>query len=276
MWSYAQREQPVASAPVAAPPGWSFESLVGNAALASEIPAAAPGTVQASSSESPWWSEESPGGGLGGTDGSHSVISPVGGESGEVARQEDWGNENVLAWEQELAAAGPIASHLPQPAKASLGSPAYYLERIADFARRNPGAPEPDYYRGYGWKYCVVFSEELYLSLSDAGQRWCIETRMNLQIAIERKLIADPAGFAALESDSDALREFAFDTHPIAYLEAGLADLPLTDLLQIAATPELGDLLTRAGIEQILVTAGAVASEWGAELATGQEVDLVF
>jgi hypothetical protein len=44
--------------------------------------------------------------------------------------------------------------------------------------------------------------------------------------------------FAELERDGDAFRKFVYDTHPEAYFEAGVCDLPDGDLLKIAGTPD--------------------------------------
>ena len=42
-----------------------------------------------------------------------------------------------------------------------------------------------------------------------------------------------------LELNSDTFMTFAFNTHPLAYLDAGLADLPFSDLWLIVSQPNL-------------------------------------
>ena len=56
-----------------------------------------------------------------------------------------------------------------------------------------------------------------------------------------------------LELDDDNFKTFAFKTHPLAYLDAGLADLGISDLSKIGMQPniqEWGDLRTlkQAGV----------------------------
>jgi len=56
-----------------------------------------------------------------------------------------------------------------------------------------------------------------------------------------------------LELDDDNFKTFAFKTHPLAYLDAGLADLSISDLSKIGMQPniqEWGDLRTlkQAGV----------------------------
>ncbi|MGC4067398.1 MAG: hypothetical protein QM784_22685 [Polyangiaceae bacterium] len=66
-----------------------------------------------------------------------------------------------------------------------------------------------------------------------------------------------------LEQRNDAFRSFAYGTHQDAYLNAGLRFLPVTDLARIAATPDLGDLLTVDGIKQLLGTGVSLVPQWG-------------
>jgi hypothetical protein len=50
-----------------------------------------------------------------------------------------------------------------------------------------------------------------------------------------------------LELEDDTFKAFAFKTHPLAYLDGGLADLPTWDLAKISAQPniqEWGDIRT--------------------------------
>lgn len=148
------------------------------------------------------------------------------------------------------ASAPPDAN---QPAAIPTGNRDYYKQRLADFERRNPGMKPPDYYLSYGDKYCQKFSNLGPKDLSPAGLAWRDKTLKNLQDAIEAKRAADPAGFAQLERDPAAFKAFAFGTHPDAYIQGGLFDLPASDLLKIGTTPELRDLLSPDGIKQVFV-----------------------
>jgi hypothetical protein len=155
-------------------------------------------------------------------------------------------------------------ARLPTPI-APVGSLDYYAERHADFEQREPGRSAPDYYLGYGDRYVRRFSEEVYPLLSAAGQRWLVDVRVGLQVAIEDELARDPNAFAVLEADGPAFRRFAFDTHPQAYWDAGLGGLPVADLLTIGLTPDSEDLLSFEGIVQVGDIAGRLAGAWGAD-----------
>jgi hypothetical protein len=142
------------------------------------------------------------------------------------------------------------------PAAVQPGSSDYYQQRYDDFVARNPGVDPPDYYLGYGQKYADRFSSLDGRDLSNEGLQWRDNTLLALQQAIEDKRTSDPEGFAELERDPDAFRAFAFGTHPAAYVDSGLYGLPAQDLLVIAATPDINDVLSQEGIDQSLITVG--------------------
>ncbi len=162
------------------------------------------------------------------------------------------------------------ASTLPAAVPA-LGEMNYYQQRIADFKRRHPDLPVPSYYTQYASKYIDRFTYDIGPQLSPAGQAWVARARKNLQVAIEKKRAADPAAFDRLECNDAAFLKFAYSTHPAAYLDAGLAKLPMSDLIKIGAGPDIKDLLSPAGLEQVEVTAVQVAEskadDFGAEIA---------
>jgi hypothetical protein len=101
--------------------------------------------------------------------------------------------------------------------------------------------------------------------LSAKGQAWIWKTFRLLQMAIENRLSANPAAFDALEKDAAAFKKFAYDTHPKAYLDGGLHELPVTDLARIAATPDLGDIMTLDGASQILKTGVGIVPQWAGD-----------
>lgn len=145
-----------------------------------------------------------------------------------------------------------------EPAAVELGLD-YYEQRAEDFQERNPGLEPPDYYLDYGDKYAERFSSLDATDLSPEGLEWRDKTLDALQQAIEDKRAEDPEGFAELERDPDAFREFAYGTHPDAYVDSGLFDLSIQDITVIGATPDIGDVLTRDGIGQTLVTLGKLS-----------------
>lgn len=144
----------------------------------------------------------------------------------------------------------------PTPAPVQVGTADYYQQRYNDFVARNPGVDPPDYYLEYGQKYADRFSSLDGRDLSSEGLQWRDNTLVALQQAIEDLRISDPEAFAELERDPEAFRSFAFGSHPAAYVESGLYDLPAQDLLVIAATPDIGDVLSGEGIDQSLITVG--------------------
>ena len=145
-----------------------------------------------------------------------------------------------------------IGNALPQPLPALVGSVGYYRARYDDFARRNPGLEPPDYYLEYGAKYARTFSRTLFPELSGQGQVWLIAARLLLQLAFENRLLADAAAFADLERKSGSLKKFAFESHAGAYLQAGLAGLDLADQTRIGLHPSLRDVLSPAGLKQVM------------------------
>lgn len=133
----------------------------------------------------------------------------------------------------------------------------YYQRRHLDFQARHPDKSPPSYYLGYGDVYVRRFTEVLAPELSQEGQEWLVRARKNLQVAIEDELARNPD----IELDDAAFTAFAYDTHGPAYLDAGLVDLPLGDLIRIAVTPNLSDTLNAKGLKVITETAGIVARE---------------
>ena len=154
------------------------------------------------------------------------------------------------------------------PVAVEPGSRDYYQQRYDDFVARNPGVEPPDYYLEYGQKYADRFSSLDDRDLSAEGLAWRDRTLVALQQAIEDKRIGDPEGFAELERDPEAFRRFAFETHPAAYVDSGLYDLPVQDLLVIAGTPDINDVLSQEGIDQSLITVG--------ELEAGDVPDILL
>jgi len=159
------------------------------------------------------------------------------------------------------------ASTLPHPLPAAVTTVGYYAARNKDFQTRYPSPPPnpPSYYLGYGNKYAHRFTTVLAPKLSAKGQAWIWRTFTNLQLAMENKLLANKAAFDVLEKDDAAFKKFAYGTHPKAYLKGGLHELPATDLVKIAKTPDLGDLMTIDGIKQVFKTAIGLVPQWAGD-----------
>jgi hypothetical protein len=169
----------------------------------------------------------------------------------------------ALAWASTASAQSPPALF---PAE-RYGSLHYYRFRNRDFLERNPSLSPPDYYLSYGDKYIRRFTFSTRPALTAAGRAWLERTRALLQAFIEEAIVSDPAGFALLETDGAAFRAFAFSTHPDAYWEAGLAELPIRDLLLILFTPDVADLLSDEGRAQTRDIELRLLSDWAERAA---------
>lgn len=142
-----------------------------------------------------------------------------------------------------------------EPAPVSPGLD-YYAQRALDYTIRHPhanGAGAVTYYLDYGQRYCDRFNRQLRPRLSLAGQVWVRQTCLLLQLAIEQTRAENPAAFARLEEDADAFHTWVYATHAKAYIQGGIADLPLRDLLLIVATIDCDDLVTAAALPEIVM-----------------------
>ncbi|MBN1993015.1 MAG: hypothetical protein JW953_09955 [Anaerolineae bacterium] len=139
----------------------------------------------------------------------------------------------------------------------------YYAARAKDYLARHkttPPATPPDYYLAYGDKYVRRFTNQLRPKLSSAGQAWLDLTGFLLQWQMEQQRKTNPVAFARLEENPAAFRQFAYSTHAEAYIRAGIADLSLKEWCLIALTPDPGDILCPAGIQQVLKVAGHITA----------------
>lgn len=130
----------------------------------------------------------------------------------------------------------------------------------------------------YGYKYCVAFGKILRQYMSGEGKLWVDNTLLCLQKYMESGLIyknwlpetASQADFKKningnlfsfykdIELDNKRFKEFAFATHPDAYLEGGLSDLlykwKFKDLVLIMLTPDFIEWLDSSTRKQAMVT----------------------
>lgn len=140
-----------------------------------------------------------------------------------------------------------------------------HWSRHANFMMRHIGCGHlpPDYYISYGYYYCYTYGERLEPRLSGQGKEWLSDARYLLQRNIELGLIDNMKGDEInvvcrrypnrsvqmevtryeLEIDPVTFKTFAFNTHVPAYLDAGLADLPITDLMRIGTQPNAEEWL---------------------------------
>lgn len=147
--------------------------------------------------------------------------------------------------------------------------------RHGNFMMRHIGCGHrpPSYYVGYGYYYCSTYGAKLFPKLSPAGQAWLRSARWwlqkNMELGLKQnmqgntiRLTSQKPGNGSftmevvqyqLELVDDTFKTFAFKTHPLAYLDGGLAQLSIWDLAKIAMQPSI--------------------QEWGDGRTWGQAVD---
>ena len=134
-----------------------------------------------------------------------------------------------------------IRDSLPADLTTVHGTLEFYLERYEDFRMRNPDLPAPEYYLDYGLKYFDRFHENK-SDMAPVTQGWIDRTGLALQVGMEEARMANPAAYAELERNGEAFREFAYATHPDAYVNSGLHQVPFGDRIAIGMTPDFSDL----------------------------------
>lgn len=159
--------------------------------------------------------------------------------------------------------------------------------RHASFMMRHIdcGHKPPDYYVSYGYYYCSTYGKKLHPRLSPAGQSWLRDGRRLLQENMEkglnqnmtRKIIIIPCKRypnrsvtlnipkRQLELDNATFKAFAFDTHVPAYLDAGLADLPISDLIMIGGQPNIEEWADVETWKQAIDSGVEVSKDWAVQ-----------
>ncbi|KDB06207.1 hypothetical protein LIG30_0481 [Burkholderia sp. lig30] len=141
--------------------------------------------------------------------------------------------------------------------------------RHSNFMMRHIGCGHkpPSYYISYGYYYCSNYGADLYPRLSSAGRAWLRKARWALQNYMEdglsQNMRRDVIELTSqnprngsfrmempqyqLEVSEENFKKFAFRTHPLAYLDGGLAWLNPVDMALILSGPaaeEWGDVDT--------------------------------
>ncbi|KVR88597.1 hypothetical protein [Burkholderia vietnamiensis] len=133
--------------------------------------------------------------------------------------------------------------------------------RHGNFMMRHVGCGHkpPGYYVSYGYYYCSNYGAKLAPRLSDKGKAWLASARWFLQHYMEKGLQQNMRGDDisisgkkpnsgtcamtvpqySLELDDYNFTTFAFKTHPLAYLDGGLAGLGLPDMVKILGEPNI-------------------------------------
>lgn len=173
------------------------------------------------------------------------------------------------------------------------GSQAADWSRHASFMMRHIGCGHqpPSYYVSYGYYYCSRYGKLLKPSLSQQGKAWLKFAKKLLQRNMEHGLKQNMAGQLIaisckrypnrsfqmtvprlqLELDDGIFKTFAFKTHVPSYLDAGLADLPFSDLTKIGAEPNIEEWLDPKTWEQALESGEEVGKEKARDIGTAVE-----
>lgn len=139
---------------------------------------------------------------------------------------------------------GASSTALPRPAKNGSPTPANvrqledWLNSNLAFRANTGGRPwtfyeELDKFLGpwgdngypiaYGRKYCILFSRDVRLQHSAAGSAWVRRTLILLQTSLRDYVLERFRQGSLGRITEPELRKVAFDTHPRAYTEGGLA-----------------------------------------------------
>jgi hypothetical protein len=172
--------------------------------------------------------------------------------------------------------------------------------RHSSFMMRHIGCGHkpPSYYISYGYYYCSHYGSELFPKLSPAGQAWLVSARKFLQKNMEKGLAQNMQGdrismsakaphngsFSIdveqfqLELNDETFKKFAFKTHPLAYLDGGIAHLPPADLTLIMIQPRMQEWGSWDTAEQVVKTGWGLVQTWagrGADAVSSEADDLV-
>lgn len=154
--------------------------------------------------------------------------------------------------------------------------------RYADFMKRHTkdcGHLPPTYYRAYGYYYCSRFGAYLLPSMkSPQGKEWLKEARYYLQKYMDLGLEQNNKGIEiflssklnekanqkmsfrkqSVELSDKTFKTFAFNSHVPAYIDGGIENVPLKDLIQIICEPNLQEWMDIETLQQAIQVAEIV------------------
>lgn len=116
------------------------------------------------------------------------------------------------------------------------GKPWVFYEQIDAFL--GPWGPA-GYPIAYGKKYCQLFYSDPVLRRDPAGARWVQRTLLLLQDELHKYILGRFQAGTLGTITADQLRDAAFDSHPTAYTQAGLA---MVVLLSPGLTKEIAQI----------------------------------
>lgn len=162
----------------------------------------------------------------------------------------------------------------------SSGDPRW--SRYADFMKRHTkecGHLPPTYYRAYGYYYCSRFGAYLLPSMTSiVAKNWLKDARLYLQkymdlglgqnnIGTEIQLISKLNEKAnqkmsykkqSIELDDKTFKTYAFSSHVPAYIDGGIENVPLEDLLRIISEPNIQEWMDVETMQQAIQVAEIV------------------
>jgi hypothetical protein len=156
--------------------------------------------------------------------------------------------DNVFVFEDPIARCATPSLESIEGREAELYECA---ERWVDGGR---GCGEQGYLLGYGARYAREFYFETRPRMSARGKAWLDGVLVCLQHELQDSI--------GVDSSCDEVRRTAFDQHPGCYVDSGFCTLAFPDLLQIPATIDGRDLLSRDGLRQIASIAPLCGREY--------------
>jgi len=155
--------------------------------------------------------------------------------------------------------------------------------KLPEYKRKN-GTFKPVPSTSYGYKYCVRFSNILMPKLSPEGKIWLTKAKENLQKYMEKGIIKKnftsvyntsfndryeltdeenmDSFYTDLELRNEEFKDFAFATHPDAYLDAGLTSIPIKDKIKVSMTPDFKEWGSGATWEQAMIVFEEQIDDW--------------
>jgi hypothetical protein len=124
------------------------------------------------------------------------------------------------------------------------GHEADFYECAERWVAGGQGCGESGYLLGYGARYARAFYFDTRPRMTSRGKDWLDKVLVCLQHDLREAI--------TLETACDVIRRTAFDQHPHCYAASGFCTLPLRDILQVPATVDGKDLLSKDGLRQIV------------------------
>lgn len=169
--------------------------------------------------------------------------------------------------------------------------------RWHNFFARHVGCKHtaPSYYISYGYYYCSNFGAYLLPRLkSSQGKNWLNQGRVLLQKYMEKGLLLNNTqsaikipsarhpnkrlpgmwvGVQKLELQDEIFKTFAYNSHVPAYLDAGIVDVPIADLMRVFGQPNVEEWIDLETWNQaMLVALEVVPKKLDNPLDTSKEV----